>query len=656
MLLKTITLTNFRQFNGTQTVTFSENRDRNVTVIMGENGSGKTTIAQAFKWCLYNKTDFSDPIVLSNAVRSRIRPEDEVVSRVEIVLVHAGTEYTITRSQKFRISGSGVLKPSPVKATVVFKGADGQQHYVKENMIESKINEILPFELSGYFFFDGERITNMSRSIQKNKGNNTFGEAVQRLLGLDSFKAAMKHLKEGSAGYNVIGFYNKALSESDDSGVTRISKRREELQKEYDATVRRLEELEIQIPELEDAINELNAIIERNKDGERIRSEIKRLEGQRGRNDVVIGDSWRKILNTFRANYRNYFSCKLMADAIETVSTTEQFDKGIPKLHKDTVEYLIHRGVCICGTSVPEGSAEYMQLKKMIEYSLPNSIGTAVKQFASDCKTSSRNVTNLYNAVKDIMQDLTERQAENEEISEEIASLENRLQSFEEIGNHQLQVKLYRTDKQKKEAEKAKLLERKGQLATDINRCDTEMHELAMKSSNNRKIELYKAYALRMYDLLKDEYDQKEANTRRELEQNVNEIYSEIYNSEMNLHLDEKYNIETTMSGFSNVETGTAQGISIIFAFIAGVIRMAKHYNTDEYLSTEPYPLVMDAPLSAFDKSRIKSVCETLPNIAEQVIIFIKDTDGDIAEEHLSDKIGKRYNFVKINSLETHIE
>lgn len=38
-------------------------------------------------------------------------------------------------------------------------------------------------------------------------------------------------------------------------------------------------------------------------------------------------------------------------------------------------------------------------------------------------------------------------------------------------------------------------------------------------------------------------------------------------------------------------------------------------------LESEPYPLVMDAPLSAFDKKRIASVCKALPDVAEQVII-----------------------------------
>jgi DNA sulfur modification protein DndD len=72
-------------------------------------------------------------------------------------------------------------------------------------------------------------------------------------------------------------------------------------------------------------------------------------------------------------------------------------------------------------------------------------------------------------------------------------------------------------------------------------------------------------------------------------------------------------------------------------------------------LVSEPYPLVMDAPLSAFDKTRIKTVCETLPVVAEQVIIFIKDTDGDLAEENLGSRVGQRYVFDKKNEFEAYI-
>ena len=70
---------------------------------------------------------------------------------------------------------------------------------------------------------------------------------------------------------------------------------------------------------------------------------------------------------------------------------------------------------------------------------------------------------------------------------------------------------------------------------------------------------------------------------------------------------------------------------------------------------SEPYPLVMDAPLSAFDKRRIKAVCEAIPETAEQVIVFIKDTDGELAEEHLGNKIMKKHYFEKIDEFHTKL-
>ncbi len=156
-------------------------------------------------------------------------------------------------------------------------------------------------------------------------------------------------------------------------------------------------------------------------------------------------------------------------------------------------------------------------------------------------------------------------------------------------------------------------------------------------------------------------YKEKEQETREKLEKTVNEIFKEIYNGGFSLSLDEKYNIQVIVDNFDgyigDIETSTAQSISVIFAFIAGVIRLARENDTDEnaMLLTEAYPLVMDAPLSAFDKARIKSVCDALPKVAEQVIIFIKDTDGEIAEENMGNRVGVRYLFDKINEFETQL-
>lgn len=58
MKLQRLTLKNFRQFYGEQVLHFSTSSQQNVTIIHGENGAGKTSLLNAFKWAFYGETDF----------------------------------------------------------------------------------------------------------------------------------------------------------------------------------------------------------------------------------------------------------------------------------------------------------------------------------------------------------------------------------------------------------------------------------------------------------------------------------------------------------------------------------------------------------------------------------------------------------------------
>ena len=56
MKLERITLENFRQYFGKQRLEFSRDPQKNVTVIHGVNGAGKTSMFLAINWCLYGKS------------------------------------------------------------------------------------------------------------------------------------------------------------------------------------------------------------------------------------------------------------------------------------------------------------------------------------------------------------------------------------------------------------------------------------------------------------------------------------------------------------------------------------------------------------------------------------------------------------------------
>ena len=120
--------------------------------------------------------------------------------------------------------------------------------------------------------------------------------------------------------------------------------------------------------------------------------------------------------------------------------------------------------------------------------------------------------------------------------------------------------------------------------------------------------------------------------------------------------------IDEELASTDEVERNTAQGYALIFTFISAIIDLAKKKVNDEALQEsdfidedkEGYPLVMDAPLSAFDKSRIEKICTEIPKIADQVIIFIKDTDGEVAEMHMKEKIGRQYIIEAVNDSNLH--
>ena len=126
------------------------------------------------------------------------------------------------------------------------------------------------------------------------------------------------------------------------------------------------------------------------------------------------------------------------------------------------------------------------------------------------------------------------------------------------------------------------------------------------------------------------------------------------------MELDANYNMKLRSNKHSDLidfQNSTSQDAILAFAFIGGIIKLAREKEElANILDVEPYPLVMDAPSSSFDTDRIESFCRVMPNIAEQVIFFIKDTDGNYVKEAIKDIIGKEYTMEKTGQYATEIK
>ncbi|MDO4187990.1 MAG: AAA family ATPase [Lachnospiraceae bacterium] len=661
MLLQSIKLENFRQFRN-ESIDFADgNNGKNVTIIIGENGTGKTTFAQAFFWCLYGETEFSDKNMLNKVVASELRPGQEAKVQVVLKLRHGDVDYTLIREQVYRKDSSNKIKSDNTVFDIAKKDASGNTSYIKKSACESEVKGILPKELSRYFFFDGERIEKMSKDISNGKKAADFADAVKGLLGLNGMYSAIQHFNPRVRS-SVISNYEASYNSQSNAKI-----------KEYTDTINRcnaeIEQIDSRIEELDSEIETATVRkgdkvkeLKQYEEGEKLQEEKEKLQRKIAAAEKSKANVYKLMSKDFNGNLSSFFSISLIQRALELLSEKDFAGKDIPYMHAKTIEYLLKQKVCLCGTHLDEGTIPYTKVKELIDFLPPQSISTTIGDFKKESKRRAVDKKDLYGQLADHMAVISQQDDDLTDLRDDLAIVEGKLSGGDvrdkvRAINHEIQVCDQTITKDR--AERDRKIADKARKESERDRADTERRNLTLLDETNKKIEIYKTYAERIYKELLVEYSTSEEKIRTRLQTTINDIFKQIYNGGLYLEIDEKYHISVYVTDYEgDVETSTAQSISVIFAFITGIIKMARdnRNSTDEdtkLLSSEPYPLVMDAPLSAFDKRRIKTVCEALPETAEQVIIFIKDTDGELAEDYMGDKIGSRHHFDKKNEFET---
>ena len=170
---------------------------------------------QAFNWCFYGKVNFDQrsELLLNYEIAEEMSLGDQKKVEVEITLLHGNIEYIITRTQNYKrvneysmpknitaITRYNEDEKNPSRVKVSYKDLDGQTKAVKEHEIKEVINNILPEDLSTYFFFDTERVNNISK-------RKDVSLAVRGLLGLSIIDNALKHLGDREKNPASLGIF-----------------------------------------------------------------------------------------------------------------------------------------------------------------------------------------------------------------------------------------------------------------------------------------------------------------------------------------------------------------------------------------------------------------------------------------------------------------
>lgn len=668
MLIKSITLNNFRQFKGEQILEFSTDVDKNVTVLLGDNTFGKTTILQAFNWCLYGVADFpkdSNPDFLLNLEvaneQAGIQQKCEVY--VELVLDHKDTEYIVLRKQAYIDRAYGNWSALNNQLAVSYK-ENGITRQVREGEERTIINGILPQSLSGYFFFDTERVSDIST-------RKDLTEAVRGLLGLAAVGNARKHLGTRTQKATVIGQWNNLLeSEGDD----RARKAQETISRETD----KIEVLKGEIENAEHELETLNSqkekiaeILRDNQSTAELQRQKQTLETSLENEKKELEDENKNFLRLFSSNAVSYFALPLMEQAQEFLMSANVDDRGIRDMTEASIRDIIKRGRCICGAPivVPEngnfGNEAYQHIIDELNYVLPAHLGTAIMSFKDLMAVDRRNLSQFYGTIEQMYKNIQKHRDTIAKIEDDIARIEESIYGKENMSNYEVDMNRIKENIKRMNEKKVRCNREIGACENAIDSAQKVYDGLVSISDKNGRLIIYMAYAEKICNWIDETYAEKEQEMRSRLQEKVNDIFSRMYHGQRRVQIDNQYHVTlfAQLNG-KEVVTGESEGLKRVknFAFIAGLVDLAKEKaslgKNSEIITwdNEAYPLVMDAPFSNADETHIKNISSVLPEVANQVIMFVMEKDWQYAESVMNIHVGKCCTLKKFTESHTEIE
>lgn len=657
MIIKQLTLHNFRQFQDTQTLTFSEDKTKNITLILGDNTSGKTTLLQAFLWCFYSTTNFKSKDSLLNAAIAQevIKQNSGATVSVSIDLEHQDIYYTVTRKLRYVASGDKLTTDGSSAATMTLKTADGKTSEIPNLKVKEKIEEILPKKLAIYFLYDTERFGNVS-------SREDVTNSVKQILGLAVLEKAIDYLGTATRKNTVLHQLNANLNHDGDNKaqdlLNIITTAEENLTMAEEQIANKRSEIEYYKQKIDEKQNILRGL---EKSASLQNEKEKKMQALAYEQDSLKSCET-TFYNSFKNNSFAYLGTHLLKRANEELATAKLDNKAIRDMNANAIIDIIERGYCVCGSEVCQGNNAHKHLLDEIRYLPPESIGTLLRIFKDKIDTYSTSCENYYSILESCYKNILSTNYRIGEIEDEIQIINNDIMELgqEDIKLHQQDLTEAENKHKYLNEEIDELNQKIGEYKNTITNTRIAYNKAISASSKNKEILTYMKYADEVLNWLKDRKENRETDIKQQLEDRVNYYFEKMYHGKRKVEIDNKFRVSLITTDLEKeTHTDESQGLETVknFAFISGLVDLAKQKLKDAYeKDAEDYPLILDAPFSNADEKHVKNISEVLPNVANQLILIVMAKDWNYAKESLSSRIGQEYVLDKKSEIYTKVE
>lgn len=678
MKINKIILYNFNSFEGMNEFDFSSTGDqKNIILIGGKNGAGKTSLFNAIKIALFGPLTYGyvgiNPYYISkikDCINSNVFQTDKVESKVQInislLIEREVKEYEITREwtyKKQKLEEHYFVKCEG-------KILDDQEQSYFQNYLLS----IIPPDLFEFFLFDGEEVGNI---FSTSTYNTYVRNAVYTLCGLDIFEIIRKQTsryvgKATTKKDSVLLEEYKSLKEEEDSLALSMNN----VENEIEALKNELEQLEIERMELETVFKKAGGITEEEKEEllkQYREAEQTKLEAAvKIKNFVetlmpfyIVKEFTNKIAGQLTAETNrgiyNYFQQKVNIEEIREILPKSVSDEDASAIAEMLIDKLKPAGFDEDTVQIHDLSQESIAKVNALISTLENFDYSEMVKTVTDRQNAADTTMEINKLLKSAMSD------------EDVARYKERENAL-----------LRRKDEISQEIfeQKSKLVEINNRISVVVAQRDRAFQAVKENTQNRNVYELSSGLTTMMEALLSQKSEKIKNCLEELIVQNLRRVYRkdnlithiEIDESfKFNLYQDATYTATELINLMKNVgkdnfyitigkkgidellfkyEANTIDELEKILQFRANdthelyknidlsrlskgerqIFILALYWGIIK-MSNQDIPFVIDTPYARIDANHRKEISEKFfPNISRQVIIL--STDEEINEEY----------------------
>jgi len=647
MKIISLQLCNFRQFYGKTPVIYFATGEQNTTVFHGNNGSGKTTILNAFTWVFYEKftAAFASPDLLVN--KRAIRENDfnsSVECSVTVEFEHDSLLYRLQRKLYVFPTKNKDVEYGQNKLYLTIAGDNGCWNQTTEAP-QDIIEGILPVSLHQYFFFDGEKIDHISRNEQR----SNLAEDTKELIGIKVLERSLEHLKKAKRTFQ------DELKAIGDNQVKQILHQQHKLEQQQEILLGKIDQINHNLQLYAEVKQNLNQQLLNYSEVAQLQKTKIELESQ----EKIVREKLIQIkqeIKTLISRQAFLIFLEPSFHKFQTIINELREKQELPSgIKQDFVQQLLNRQQCICGHSLEPGTTAYQTVESWTKKAGIAELEEIIIRLEAKVQDNHQNIPEFWDKFDNAKDKINNLRTELNEKEQQIDVIKEQLRQYPQEDIKEVQNKLDETEKYIRE-----LTRELGGNQQEIKTIETAIAEQERQIQKHQAKEEKQTLVKRRITATEEVIERinqvktlLEQKFRVSLETKVQEIFQTISFTPYLPRLNENYEltlVENTSGKAVTVAASTGENQILSLSFIGGIIDRVREWNQKNKLigpDSSTFPEVMDSTFGSLDEIYRRQVAKSLPVLANQLVMMVTKTQWRIeVEKEIQQYLGKQYVLV----------